>query len=210
MLFNRKPHISLSEAKRRLLIASMKVFDLSLTVFAFALTAKIVDASPQGLSFAEFLSVEVKLWNFIIFTGMLFAWNFIFSLSGLYESKRLSTRRSEVTDAVKATALVTILLGACAALLNLRMISLPFLVLFWSLCSGILIGCRLIVRHSLRMLRRRGRNLHHILILGTNTRAIDFANRIAAQPEFGYRLVGFVDDEWPGTQDFHKTGFNLC
>jgi exopolysaccharide biosynthesis polyprenyl glycosylphosphotransferase len=188
----------------------MKVFDLSLTVFAFALTAKIVDASPQGLSFAEFLSMKVKLWNFIIFTGMLFAWNFIFSLSGLYESKRLSTRRSEVMDAVKATALVTILLGACAALLNLRMISVPFLVLFWSLCSGILIGCRLIVRHSLRMLRRRGRNLHHILILGTNSRAIDFANRIAAKPEFGYRLVGFVDDQWPGTQDFLKTGFNLC
>ena len=37
-----------------------------------------------------------------------------------------------------------------------------------------------------------------MLILGTNPRAVDFARRISAKQERGYRLLGFVDDDWPG------------
>jgi exopolysaccharide biosynthesis polyprenyl glycosylphosphotransferase len=66
------------------------------------------------------------------------------------------------------------------------------------------------MRYSLARIRRRGHNLHHILILGTNTRAIEFARRIEASPERGYRLLGFVDDNWQRMDEFIATGFRLA
>jgi exopolysaccharide biosynthesis polyprenyl glycosylphosphotransferase len=54
-----------------------------------------------------------------------------------------------------------------------------------------------------------GRNLHFILILGTNRRAVGFARRIESTPELGYRIIGFVDDVWPGLATFSEGGFPL-
>jgi exopolysaccharide biosynthesis polyprenyl glycosylphosphotransferase len=52
--------------------------------------------------------------------------------------------------------------------------------------------------------------LHCVLILGTNGRAIDFARKIESKPEHGYRLLGFVDQEWSGMWEFEKSGFRLA
>jgi hypothetical protein len=49
-----------------------------------------------------------------------------------------------------------------------------------------------------RQLRIHGRDLRHLLILGTNQRAVEFARRIEANRTRGYHLLGFVDDDWPG------------
>jgi len=48
-----------------------------------------------------------------------------------------------------------------------------------------------------------------MLILGTNLRAIEFARRISENPERGYRLLGFVDDDWPGMIVLKKTRFQV-
>ena len=55
----------------------------------------------------------------------------------------------------------------------------------------------------------RGRNLRYILILGTNRRAVEFARRLDARPEWGYRVLGFVDREWHGRSEPGKT-IPLC
>ena len=68
---------------------------------------------------------------------------------------------------------------------------------------------RIVIRRMLRSIRRRG-SLRYVLILGTNSRAIKFARYITAKPELGYRVLGFVDDEWPGLQDFRKMYKALC
>ena len=52
-----------------------------------------------------------------------------------------------------------------------------------------------------------GRNLRNLLIVGTNPRAVRFARKIEAKPELGYRIIGFVDDDWDGIQEFHRTGY---
>ena len=49
-----------------------------------------------------------------------------------------------------------------------------------------------------------------MLILGTNSRAIEFARKIEAAPERGYQLLGFVDEVWPEMSDFEATGFKLA
>jgi exopolysaccharide biosynthesis polyprenyl glycosylphosphotransferase len=47
-------------------------------------------------------------------------------------------------------------------------------------------------------------------MLGTNARAIEFAHQVAGNPELGYQIVGFVDDDWAGIQAFESTGYIRC
>jgi len=200
----------MNEVKRRLLVNAFKLFDLGLVMLSFGLATIMAPPNAGGVSLVEFLSMKVKLWNFLIFAVMLFVWHLVFSVFGLYESKRLATRRSEAIDAIKATILVTVCLMLSATVFTIRMATPRFLFFFWIFSSILLVSCRLVIRILLGALRRRGRNLHHVLVLGTNSRAIAFASRIEATPDLGYRVLGFVDDDWDGTPGFLASGYTLC
>jgi exopolysaccharide biosynthesis polyprenyl glycosylphosphotransferase len=196
--------------KRRFLLNALKFFDVGLVILSFGLAAAFAAYPSQSVSFARFLSIRVKLSNCAIFATALFFCHGMFSLCGLYESKRLSTRLAEIVDALKATFLSTVCLALISAFFSLKMVTPRFLVLFATISSVAVVASRVLLRYWLGTVRRRGRNLHHILILGTNSRAIEFARRIEAMPEQGYRLVGFVDDDWPNMDQFIATGFKLA
>lgn len=200
----------MNEVKRQLLANILKLFDLGLLMVSFALATITVPPSGGALPLVDFLTMKVKLWNFLIFAVMLLVWHFIFSLFGLYESKRLTSRYSEAIDAAKAATLVSVCLLLSATVFTIRMATPGFVFFFWVFSCALLISGRLAVRKILNILRSHGRNLHHILILGTNSRAIAFASRIEAKPELGYRVLGFVDDDWEGTAGFLASGYSLC
>jgi exopolysaccharide biosynthesis polyprenyl glycosylphosphotransferase len=200
-----------SDVNRRFLLNALKLFDVTLVFLCFGITTFLVASAQQSVPLAQFLSMRVKLSNCAIFAVALFLSHIMFSMCGLYESKRLSTRRAEVLDGLKATALSTVCLAAVSAFFSLRVVTTPkFLLLFWAIVSLVLTASRMLLRYWLASARRDGHNLRHILILGTNARAIQFARKIAAAPEQGYRLVGFVDDDWPLMHEFEATGFRLA
>jgi exopolysaccharide biosynthesis polyprenyl glycosylphosphotransferase len=49
-----------------------------------------------------------------------------------------------------------------------------------------------------------------MVIVGTNPRAVLFARQIQAKPALGYRVLGFVDQEWEGMEEFRKGGYPLA
>ena len=53
---------------------------------------------------------------------------------------------------------------------------------------------RTLVRVTLEWMHWHGRNLCHLLLVGSNQRTYDFIRRITAKPHLGYHLVGYVDD----------------
>jgi exopolysaccharide biosynthesis polyprenyl glycosylphosphotransferase len=69
------------------------------------------------------------------------------------------------------------------------------------------IAGRLSIRLALRHMRRKGRNVRHLLIVGTNARAVQLARRIESLPELGYSIMGFVDDQWTGSGGFRHSGY---
>ena len=194
----------MNEDKRRFILTGLKLFDISQLVLAYGLATVLVVQFDQRVSLQQFLSMRVKLSNCIAFASILLTWHTIFFLCGLYRSKRLSPRQSEIVDLLKAVTLSTVLLGAISALLRIVMITPIFLLYFWLLISFLLISSRLTIRPILANLRRHGRNLRNMLIVGTNTRAIEFARKLEKRPELGYRLLGFVDDDWPGIGEFNQ------
>lgn len=196
----------MNEAKRNLLLNALKLFDLGLLVVAYGLATVLIVNARSGPSLAEFLHMRVKVSNFAIFLGLVLAWHLVFLYSGMYGSKRLSTRRSILLDSFIAATFSAVCLAMAATLFTITMVSLHFLGLFWIFGLVLVSAGRLILREILASVRRRGRNLRYMLILGTNQRALDFAASIEARPELGYRILGFADDYWPALETFHKSG----
>jgi exopolysaccharide biosynthesis polyprenyl glycosylphosphotransferase len=157
-----------------------------------------------------FFSMRVKLWNFVVLAFLILVWHGVLSLCGFYQSKRLSTKATLILDAVKATTLATIALVLAARVFQIRMVNFKLILVFWILSCSFIIIARTSVRYLLGKIRLRGHNLRHVLILGTNSRAIDFARRIEGIPELGYRVVGFVDNEWAGLQELRRASYDLC
>ncbi len=195
--------------RRRVLIEAAKVFDLAVMIFSFGLATVLVAYETPASSLRQFLSMRVKVQNFALFGCFLLAWHIIFSVFGLYGSQRLSTRAAELWDTLKASSLASGALFIASLLLHIQMVTPEFILIFWAASSAIVAASRLVLRYGLERVRSRGRNVRYLVVVGTNCRAVRFAQRIQARPELGYRLVGFVDDHWFGLGEFRKNGYTL-
>ncbi len=197
-------------ASRRLLIISSRTIDALIVIAAFSLATWVSVARIGSVSLAEFISMRLSIWNIVLFLLMLGASLAVFSSCGLYRSKRLTNMRSEWFDLTKATTIVTCVLMLFAFVFKIKMLTPLYLAAFWAFAFTLMTANRLGRRPILEVLRRRGRNLRHLLILGSSQRALEFARKIEARPELGYRLIGFADDEWDGMQKFREAGERLC
>jgi exopolysaccharide biosynthesis polyprenyl glycosylphosphotransferase len=195
--------------RRQLLVKLFRLSDLAIMASSVALAALPESYFGAPISVASFFSMRIKLQNAVVFVALLAAWHVVFYTAGLYQSKRLEDRKSEVFDIFKATVVGTLLLFVAGILFRIRMITPVFLIGFWGASTSITIGSRLLLRSSLAWIRIHGRNLRRILIVGTNPRAVRFARSIESKAELGYKLIGFVDEDWPGTDDFRSSGFSL-
>ena len=195
--------------RHRITVGLLKLIDLAIVVFAFALTTFSIVKVEDGLSFVRFLSIRTRVINFIIFGLGLLICHIVSLICGLYRSRRLSKRRTEIVDVVKAMTINTACFVVLASIFSIRMITIRFLGIFWIVSTLLLALGRLAIRHLAAYLRIQGRDLRYMLILGTNPRALEFARKLLASPERGYRLLGFVDDDWPGMSGLKRAGFKL-
>jgi exopolysaccharide biosynthesis polyprenyl glycosylphosphotransferase len=196
--------------RRRILLEVLQVFDLSVMVFSFALSAVLALGVGRGVSIRDFFSMRVSVGNFLLFIGLLILWHHMFSAMGLYGSHRFASRMSEAWDVVKATFLSSVILAAVALLFRIKMASLPVLVVFFALSTAVLVLSRLVLKTVLARTRLHGRNLRNVLIVGTNQRAMEFAHRLETRLDLGCRVIGFADQEWGGSEEFRKSGHTLA
>src|SRR5580693_1895059 len=90
---------------RQTLTNAIRAFDLLLLVVSFGVAAVPMVTAQGPVSFTQFLSLRIKLQNFVVFFVLLWIWHSIFLMLGLYNSKRMAGRRSEAIDITKATSL---------------------------------------------------------------------------------------------------------
>jgi exopolysaccharide biosynthesis polyprenyl glycosylphosphotransferase len=193
--------------KWRLMKHLARLYDLGAIVAGFVFATFVLSTSPSGMSLAEFMALRIKLGNFMLFVLLLFVWHNIFAICGLYTSKRLTPKSTELLRVCKATLLASVFLFLVGLTFHIEMVSPRFVTLLWIFCTTAMIFGRLVSQFLLVTLRRKGRNSRFLLIVGTNRRAIEFANLIQERPELGYHIVGFVDDEWPGLHKFEATDY---
>ena len=189
--------------KRRLLLGAFRVADALVMAVAFA-TALLVtaeQASPQNP--AEFLAVRIKVSNVLLFLGFVLAWHLTFRLQGLYRSRRIGLMVSEWWDVAKAVALGTLLLSGLALLLHLQAVDRGFLLVFFLVSLVGTILTRSLLRLVLGQVRRRGRNLRNLVIVGCGPRGARLGAEIWKRPELGYLLLGYIDDMPPPPSPLH-------
>lgn len=196
--------------KWRLLKHAAKLYDMCSLIAAFVFATLLLHSSPARISLSAFMALRIKLGNCLLFALLLIAWHNLFVVCGLYVSKRLTKRSTEIYGVCKATILASAFLLAMAKALHMQMVSLPFALIFWISCTGSMVSGRLAARSLLLALRSRGQNSRFVLIVGTNERAVGFAESIRMRPELGYQIVGFVDDDWMGIKKFEATGYRRC
>jgi len=199
----------MSTIRRTILLNCLKLVDLLTMVGSFFLASLLIAREKGMLPLSQFLSMRIKVGNFLLFSALLLLWHLIFSAFGLYDSRRMSGRKADISDPFTATTAGTLIIAAVAVAFRIRMISPGFLLVFWAMTATAAVTHRLLQRSVLERIRLKGRNLRNILIVGTNTRALEFVSRLQARPELGYRIIGFVDQDWNGLATFKRTGYTV-
>jgi len=178
-------------------------------VLAFAAAMLAEGARTETVRIEEFLSMRMRVVNFILFTGLVLSWHLCFRAVGLYDPSRPSLGPGRFSEAARSVAFATLLVALCAVLFRVSAATPTFLVGFWVLASALVLGTRETFRLGLRAFGKSPSAERHVLIAGTNPRALQLAREIGGDPDAPAHVVGFVDDEWTGTEAFRSGGHSI-
>jgi exopolysaccharide biosynthesis polyprenyl glycosylphosphotransferase len=184
-----------------------KVFDLCILAAAFFFTVIVLGPQTDRMTLAGYMAMRVHVGNCLLFALLLCTWHILFIFHGVYDSKRLTSRRGEALKVCSAALLASAFLLLLAMVFHIQAVTPAFILVFWALCTFIMVFGRLVARSFLGILRLRQQSRRFILIVGTNQRAINFANELTERPELGYDVTGFVDDDWAGIPEFERSGY---
>jgi exopolysaccharide biosynthesis polyprenyl glycosylphosphotransferase len=199
----------MTNLRRQTLLSMFMLVDLGILAISFlGATAQVWHFAASG-SFAAFISMRVQVSNILLVLGLFCTWHVIFSAFGLYSSRRLGNRKQEIIDLLKAVSGAVCALAIVAPMFRVRIVTPAFIAVFWVMSSVGLVLCRMLMRIVLASLRTHGHNLRHLLIVGTNARAEQFARTVESRPELGYLIIGFADEEWAGSRAFCKNGNSI-
>ncbi|MEN8131740.1 MAG: sugar transferase [Pseudomonadota bacterium] len=182
---------------RKHLMAGYRFYNLAVMAGAFLLATLLTYSQINSESLETFLMMRLEVRNFAILLLLLATWHMIFTAFHVYQYRCIETTwLNETFKLLNATTVGVLAVGGLGLFFQMEMLTPRFLAVLWLVATPITIASRLIMRYTLRGFRRLGRNTNHVLIVGTNPRALEFARRVESQKELGCHLVGFVDDHW--------------
>ena len=113
----------------------------------------------------------------------------------LYDPFRYKSLLSEVRRVVQANAVGLVLIFVLNFFLREVDVSRLTIVIFSALNTTLTSLIRVILRKTLRVLREKGYNIKHLLLVGWNESTGDFFDRITANKQFGYQIEGYLSDK---------------
>lgn len=129
-----------------------------------------------------------------VLTGVIPGYLFIYAFFKLYTSKRIQGLRVELTNILKANILGILLFLTILFVTKHSDFSREMLVIFFIINVILESAARIVIRYSLRTIRRHGFNIKHVLLVGYSRAAEGYIDRIRANPQWGYVIRGILDD----------------
>ena len=193
----------MTSLRRRFIRNSMRVSDMA--IMALAVTAGLIVSGQltQAGTLTEFLAVRVKLVNFAFLIGFSLFWNLIFKFFDLHRTRQIGALSSDWWDITKAVSLGTIILSGLAPILDFDAVNREFVVTFFIVALIGTITSRTVTRVVLGGVRRNGRSLRNLVIVGCGPRGARFGEKIRNRPDFGYLLLGYIDEIAPPENPLH-------
>lgn len=196
--------------RRLLMVNALRLFDLVTASACLGVAGAAVRYRERRFSLEGLLSISLNIRQIALFVATVAGAHLLLTIHGGYRSRRLSRWWHEAADVIRAAAGTAALLYLLGTASHEPVVDAWFaLAYFISLATATLLG-RILLHAVLARVRLHGRNLRQAVIVGTNRRALAFARQIEGRPEWGYRLVGFVDDrDWDSNGEFDRSGYPL-
>ena len=160
--------------------------DLVSIGMAFSIVAQV--HGGEAPFFSAFQEYEGYLFLFLLL------WPLLAFQCRLFFSRRRDDLLSLFFDAVKCVALTIVGVGFGMAFFFERTDS-SFLSQFGLVSILTINGLRIVLQILLWSFRRRGINERQILVVGCNDRSRHLVEIIGMNPHYGYRPIGFIEDE---------------
>jgi len=166
---------------------------LGIAYFCAVLFHRLLGESPLPLlRFWIALALAIPYWCLALYAN------------GLYQSMRTRSYLEILWAVIKSAILTFLLLGTFIFLFKLTFMSRLFFLLFMGFGLMLIWLEKSAIFMSSHYVRRQGLNTRRLLIVGTGKRAIDFTKKADQHPEWGFELLGAIDDE-PG-RGIHQVG----
>ncbi|MBI3785545.1 MAG: hypothetical protein HY270_19300, partial [Deltaproteobacteria bacterium] len=158
---------------RRYILLLLKVADLAVVTVSCMLAIALTGGTNDIHGWVELLEVRIQLKNMLFMFAYLGVWHAVLRRCELYFSYRLSRFTRELRDVGIAVCIATAALIPLAPLFDLSFVTLPFLMAFASI-SFLSLGLeRRILRRIGGSVRRHGRNLRNVILVGTDDEALE-------------------------------------
>ena len=132
----------------------------------------------------------------LLFGGLYaLTWIVVLALHGLYRPRARWSLRSEVRDALRATATMVVITLSVLFIVRLPDVSRLFLVMLFPTQALATIAARAALRRGFERLRERGYNVRYVVVVGAGKRGRAFAEQLHDHQALGLRVLGFLDDD---------------
>lgn len=175
-------------------------------MLAWVIQFQMIGATT-GLTFGQYMIVLAFLVPVYLLLYMAFS---------LYTTKSVRRKRVELGKIVQANTIGLVLFLAGMYLLRSAADVTDYysrMMLFYFYVIDILLEglVRTLIRFGLQRLRRKGFNQKHMILVGYSRATEEYIDRIKANPEWGYEIMGILDDNvecgmrYRGVQVFGRT-----
>ena len=178
---------------RRLLVSFLELADLIVVAASFVAALCIAAGAPDVGSSLSLLQMRIAVANLLFMGAYLLFCHFVFRARGLYHSYRLSPGTREMRDLFIVVAVAVAALILLDPFLQFSFVNAAFVSSF-ALLAFLGLGTeRRLLRAAARFVRRYGRNLRNVIIVGTGDQALDLTSKLARREDLGYRVVAVIE-----------------
>ena len=177
--------------RRFLILVDSIVISLAY-LFAYLLRGFVKEEGLTLSKFAVTLAIAIPCWCLTLYAN------------GIYLSMRTRSYLEILWALIKSAFLTFLMLGTFIFLFKLTFMSRLFFLLFTALSFLFIWLEKTALFMSSHYVRRQGLNTRRLLIVGTGKRAVEFVRKADQHPEWGFEILGAIDDE-PG-RGVHQVG----
>lgn len=181
--------MSTHEHRRSLILRSLQFWDILMFIASLVLVLK----TPITGNLNVPVEIHPTWHNFGWLLGSVVLWHFALSAQQVYSSTRYSGSL-HLGNIVTGVSVAIPCLAMFGFVLDVSLLNLNALLAIWLLTIISMLITRIGLRFVLSLLRKSGRNLRFVVIVGSGQRASWLSERLR-EPSTGYRIIGYVDTE---------------
>jgi exopolysaccharide biosynthesis polyprenyl glycosylphosphotransferase len=191
--------------RHKVLLHAFQALDQLVLIAVFLGWYLLLPASGESRDVGELLGRNFDGQEIMGMALVLLGWYLIFGSIVHYQANRFTTLASQALELTKANSLATFLLFIVLVTFGRHGFDNVQIVLFWATSIVVALAMRVMLRLMLMRVRSSGKNTRHILFIGTNQRAVALAQSVAARPELGYRIEGFLAEDSAAAEDLRTS-----